>query len=462
MSANAAKIAEYLRRYVDAYRREYERLTSPTPAGGGYPALEVSPFLYARELVCLLSPDGTAIVDESREPPVQWWIAGGPALMADFPESRTPVEVIEFLKQEGLWGQFIGIYRLVSQQGIPESVWSGKIPEPDEEVQVAVGETSVVVRKVNLPHLEVLRRLTFGTLGLIIDVHLGGPDADFWTPHIVRQLGFLTADRRHRRFLNYLELSPHTDLAAWDERSIGARVQADVRRDFGWAFSLPEQRGATISLGAGESWIQPYIQPSYDHLSRLAGAITAFATLLEQHEAEQESFVHQFLTANPVLLDIYGEPISKPRFEYPEGESPLGKVYVEPDFIVRYPGNSYKLVELEQPSKQIATGAGQPRAEVTQATFQIAEWRAYIANHYDRIKTRFPGIALNHTAMVVISRSRAESFGTRRDVARYKELLKAQYPDVEIVTYDDLLDRARQAHIRLSSLGLPRRNAAKL
>ncbi len=131
---------------------------------------------------------------------------------------------------------------------------------------------------------------------------------------------------------------------------------------------------------------------------------------------------------------------------------------MEPDFIIRYPGNSYQLVELERPSKLAATKEGQPRAELTQATFQIAEWKAYIANHADSIRARFPGIALSHTAMVVIGRSTAESFGAARDPGAYRQLLRAQYPEIDFFTYDDLLERARQAYARLSSLGIPMRS----
>jgi len=450
MTLDPSQAADYLSRYVEAYRQEYRRLIEPPPAGGGYPSLEISPYLYAEELLCIISADGVAIIEQSREPAGQWWIAGGPALMADFPDSRTPSEVVEFLRQEGVWGKPIGIYRLVADGGVPDQVWQGEVGPVLEEVRSVAGGVRLVIKRVDLDRLEVLQRLSFGTLGLIIDIHLAGPETDFWFPHVVRRLGFLTADRLRHRFVNYLELSPHTDSAAWDARNITTRVQADVRRDFGWAFTLPEQHGGSLSFGVGQNWVQPY----YDRLSRLGDAIEAFAALLESQGNEDESVFHNFLLANPILLDVYGEAVSKPRFVYPDRETPLGKSYVEPDFVIRYPGESYRLVELEKPSRRIATKDGQPRSEVTHATFQIAEWKAYIANHYDQIKAIFPGIAVNHTAMVVMSRSSATSFGVGRDEARYRELLRSQYPGIEILTYDDLLERARQAYARVASLGI--------
>ena len=157
---------------------------------------------------------------------------------------------------------------------------------------------------------------------------------------------------------------------------------------------------------------------------------------------------------NPILLDVYAEPVSKPRWYYPSDASPLGKAYVEPDFVLKYPDGSYRLVELERPGKRLATVQGQPRSEVNQAAFQIAEWRAYVANHYDMLKEAYPGISVRNYATIVISRSTSASVGEGRGVRRYKELLASQYPGIDILTYDDLLDRARHAYARLTSLAV--------
>lgn len=56
--------------------------------------------------------------------------------------------------------------------------------------------------------------------------------------------------------------------------------------------------------------------------------------------------------------------------------------------------------------------------------------------------------------MVVIGRSGARSVGEGRDEPKYQELLRSQFPDVDILTYDDLLDRARVAYVQLASLGV--------
>ena len=230
------------------------------------------------------------------------------------------------------------------------------------------------------------------------------------------------------------------------------RVHVDIRRDFAHAIGAGRRQGATIAFDKPEAQIDLF----YDRLSSLRKAIDKFEVLLEKCSSEDESVFHEFLKENPVLLDVYGEPIYKPRFYYPKGESPLRKKYVEPDFIIRYPGNVYKLVELERPGKAVATKKGHPRAEVSQAAFQIAEWETYILNHYKAIKQRFPGIAVNHSSMIVISRASEENFEAKLEVRRYMELVKQSFSVDDVLLYDDLLERARQAYIRLSGMTIER------
>jgi hypothetical protein len=405
----ARLLAAYIARYIGAYREEYDRLTASPPSGGGYPRLSISPYIASAPLASFIARDGVAILESSSEPDHQWWIAGGPAMMPDFADGRTPPEVVQALKARGLWGKPIGIYRLVAKDGIPDVVWQGDLPEAVAHASVESEDVAVRVDTLDLSIDELVQRLTFGAFGICVDVHLPDRDSDFWTPHIVRDIGFFPADRHARRFVNYLEITVHLDEAAWDLRAIGTRVQADVRRDFANAFSLPTGGGGTLSFGRIR-WIEQYL----DRLSGLRVAIDGLKELLHSQDVLEDA-VHDYLTANPILLDVYGEAVSKPRFRYPDKESPLGKTYVEPDFIIRFPGRRYRLVELERPGKRVATVQGQPRAEVTQATFQIAEWRAYVANHYDIIRAEFPGISTACSATVIISRSSQGFLGAGRD-----------------------------------------------
>lgn len=196
----------------------------------------------------------------------------------------------------------------------------------------------------------------------------------------------------------------------------------------------------------------PIGQPFVNRLDLLRSASDGLAKLLESGTDQPESVFHEYLMENPVLLDIYGQAESKPRLKYPD-RGPTGKTHVEPDFILRYWNRTYKLVELERPAHGFATQVGHPRVEVTHAAYQIAEWRDYIANHYDRIRDRFPGISTSYTSVLVIGRSTNSSFGkAAEDPRRYVSMLRQQLGVDEVLTYDDLVERANVAIRQLESL----------
>jgi Domain of unknown function (DUF4263) len=456
VTADAA--GRYLATYVERYRREYERLIAEPPDGAGFPALVSSPYLESGDIVCFLASDGAILLDQSHEPDYDWALAGGPALMVDYPdpESRVPREVVEQLRRAGLLGKEIGIYRICFQEvPVADEIWEGCLPAPTEQTTMSVTRgPSLDVRRVELEWVELIERVTFGAYGRILDLHLPtDATANFWQPPVVRDLGFLTADRAHRRWFHYLELIRHVDEAAWDPRSAWARAKVDVRRDIAYAFAMVGRTGASVTIGAA-----PYeatLERFRDRLQHLEAAIRGLGSLLDEEPNADEEVFQSFLKQNPLLLDVYGEVIPQPRFVYPAGTSPLGKAYVEPDFVIRRPGDRYVLVELERPAKAAATKRGPARAELTQASFQIAEFRGYVLEHYELVKETFPGINRDPGSMVVISRSTQAAFGGRSEVRRQLQLLREQLRVEEILTYDDLLNRARAALARLSGLPFP-------
>jgi hypothetical protein len=405
----------YLGDYVSRYREEFARFTT----AGGYPRLTVSSYLDAKELVCYLARDGAAVADQSPEPPGGWATATDRTFMMGFPT------------------------------GLPDAVWHGDLPIPSATARTQVGTMLIRVAEYDLDWLDLLGRLTFGWIGLI-DLKLPRTDAPFWNPPFLRDIGFASAGHTNRRFFHYLELIRHRDDAAWDPRGIWARVHVDIRRDYSSTIGLGSRKGGTMFIAGPQA--QAVIGSFNDRLEALSQAIDGFQGLLEEEAEEDERLFHEFLKANPVLLDASGDVISKPQFVFPAGESPLEKEYVEPDFLIQYSGNAYKLVELERPGKLMATKQGQPRAEVTQAAFQIAEWKDYIAHHYGLLKERYPGISISCSTTLVISRASERSFGSGHDIRRYLVLIKSQLKADEILLYDDLLDRAKQTYVRLSNL----------
>ena len=366
--------------------------------------------------------------------------------MIDSEPTEVPAEIVTLLRQHGLYGKNIGIYRLVAKTPLQTEVITGTLPKPDQEAKRQAGPTKITVAKypINFPNL--VARLTLGAIGPILT--LPGAGDDFWTPRVIRNLGVTTADRKFKRWFNYLELDRHVEQAAWDRRSIWARVNVDVRRHFLHAIAAVDRPGGFFSLEGPEAPLDlNRVIP--DRLSVAKAAIDGFAELLTERGEDLEATFHTYLANNPILLDVYGSAESKPRFVYPPGLSPIGKEYVEPDFVIRYPGGRYKLVELERPGKGLATKRGEPRSGVTQAAFQIGEWKDFIQNHYDVLRERYPGISSSPWTQVVISRSAVEHSGVQ-DVERYLGLIRQQLAVDDVITYDILLERAREAYARLA------------
>jgi len=453
--------ADYLAAYVRRYRQEYVRFTSAPPAGAGFPKLRISPYVDSTNLDCHLAEDGAVITDLTWAPEYRWEIAGGPALLVDLRDTRVPSWWVNLMKAQGIYGSNIGISRITAD-AIPDEIWNGNLPEPENTATIVEGPSTIHVRGYKLSWIELIQRLTFGAFGLILDLKLPAENIEFWTPRIVRDLGFATADRRNKRFYHYLELLRHVTQAAWDPRSIWARVHVDVRRDFAHVFRAGGQPGGYISFEPAEAMVWDYSvgTPSAeasklrDRLDVWDGVVKRFDALLREHAEADEAVYQSFLEGNPSVLDLYSQAVHpKPRFTYPEGQaSAVGKAYVEPDFIIEYSDRSYKVVELEKPDKRLVTAAGQPRAEFTQAAFQIGEFRDFIAKHYAELVKRFPGISSRCSFAVIVSRRTERSFGAGVDRNAYLDLLRGMYEDIDVWLYDDLLARARQALANLSRL----------
>jgi hypothetical protein len=395
-----------------------------------------------------IARDGYAIADYSNEPDYMWHVAGGPTLMIDTEPSSVPEQINAILQQRGLLGKDIGIYRIVPRQPLTPGVAEGVLQSNAKQIERRVNGTKILARSYSYDLAGLISRLTLGALGPTLDLDIRDAQSEFWVPRVIRGLGITTADRSIKRWFNYLEIGFHVESAAWDRRAIWARVSIDLRRHFLQAVAAADKQGASISLDAATAPLD-LLTVIPDRLAKVKDAIDGFTDLLDKHGSDAESTFHQYIAKHPVLLDVYGTAESKPRLEYPLGESPLGKRYVEPDFLIRYPGNRYKLIELERPSKRLATIKGEPRSGVTQAAWQIGEWKDYIQNHYELIRERYPGISSMPRTEVVISRSTAEQSGVS-DVSRYLAMVRQQLNVDEVITYDLLLEQAREAYARLS------------
>jgi len=442
----------YFAEYVTRYRQEYENFLLTPPRGPGYPRVAVSPYLGNARFDVYLSTTGIIVNQIEVEPSYKWYIAGGPALKVDYEPTVTPDYVGEILKANDLIGKNIGIYRIVAKKTLPNKVWKGRMDGimGSHSTENLVEDVSMNFYDLNITLAELVNILTFGAFGSILDVKLPQNTNDLGYPHIVRKIGVYPADLNNKRFFEYLEIHGQIDRSAWDRRTISLRVKSDLRRDFAHALSGTEgSRGGSLSFGGGHEWAESYT----NRLVTLQKAIKLLRENLLFNDSATEDVFHRILEDNPILLDVYGVCQSKPVLKYPLGHtSIIGKEFLVPDFIVAYPDRSYKLVEIERPSKSMATKEGQPRAEVTQAIFQIAEWKHFIKTHYDTIKDKYPGIQSKCKSMIIMSRSIEKAFGGLHDQKAYIELLMEQYNVDEVLTYDDILERSSFAYYQLTGL----------
>jgi hypothetical protein len=171
-------------------------------------------------------------------------------------------------------------------------------------------------------------------------------------------------------------------------------------------------------------------------LHRLDGRGAArehYAGLLEQFEAllgGPEEPCHQFLKAHPDLVcTTYDAIWSKMQFG--------GHVS---DFVFREPSNDYLLVEIEAPHQKAFRKDGHPRQPLNHAMGQIDDWIQYIQDNKAIIERDLPGIAATPRMLVVIGRSASLTENNRRRLA----LLQGQRPRLSILTYDDIIRRARE------------------
>jgi hypothetical protein len=164
-----------------------------------------------------------------------------------------------------------------------------------------------------------------------------------------------------------------------------------------------------------------------------------FKALLDSGTSEEE--LQQFLEEHPVLLDATAiEVIAKHR---------LGTEYVT-DFVVRQINGDYILVEIEKSTDRLFTVKGRVHHELTDAMAQVREFQRWIHENIAYARTLLPGIARPH-GLVVVGRSK-ELTPDLRKILDEENFSRRGY--IEVLTYDDLVERALAIH---SNLTAPRR-----
>ena len=154
--------------------------------------------------------------------------------------------------------------------------------------------------------------------------------------------------------------------------------------------------------------------------------INQYKTLIDTNLDDETAF-QSFFEENPLFLDPLSVKVwSKPDFH--------GKK--EPDFVIKRADNSYLIIEIETPAKQIVTRDGQIGAKVTQAVTQAMEYRTFLLERFQQAQATFPNFN-PPDALVIIGLEGALSEEEQAILRRENE----HRAHIRIIGYDAIADR---------------------
>jgi hypothetical protein len=153
-----------------------------------------------------------------------------------------------------------------------------------------------------------------------------------------------------------------------------------------------------------------------------------FNDLLRDHGNEEGIFQH-FLEKHPQLID----PLA---FEvWPQPDIHGFKV---PDFLIKRADNSYLVVEIETPAKNIITSANQLSAEATHAVSQAVDYVEYLVSRGESLRSNLPDFSHPDGLVVIGLEGRLNG-----DQARALQRENRTRHGVRIVGFDQLAERAK-------------------
>jgi hypothetical protein len=168
---------------------------------------------------------------------------------------------------------------------------------------------------------------------------------------------------------------------------------------------------------------------------RAAATLTAIRVAIEDlgellKNSTDEASLQRCLTENPLLFGPdYISVVPKHR---------LGAEF-EMDYALIRPSGLADLVEIERSTYAIFTKSGNPSQFLVHAEQQVLDWLDWIDRHGEYARESIPGL-FTPKGIVVIGRSVTLGKSDRDRLVRRNLILR---PSLEILTFDDLLNRAK-------------------
>lgn len=225
-------------------------------------------------------------------------------------------------------------------------------------------------------------------------------------------------------------------------------------------YSFTASRGYSTSLWSGEAaehrarWdvlsyvAAPALGMEAEELSTrpnvASRAYSAFETtavgfreLIESSDLEAP--LQEYLSEHPVLLTLEAARIH-PKLK-------LGDDYIT-DFVMELGDQHYVLVEIEAATRPLYTKAGNPSRELTHAVQQVEDWLQWVEDAAQYIQTKLPGIA-DPECLVIIGRRLKD---TKLEAKWKRKQRMHAKSGITLMTYDDVLDKARRQLVNLRRL----------
>jgi len=168
-------------------------------------------------------------------------------------------------------------------------------------------------------------------------------------------------------------------------------------------------------------------------LGELGAAINGLEELLASDPEEWRLQIYLGLPRNKVLLDPTAKAVTP--------EVKLGSEY-RVDFVLELPGGRHALVEIERPRDALYTKDGDPADRHKHGQQQIMDWIEWLDENRDYARKNIPALRAvkepEYRLIVGLRRNTSEKH--QRALTRKN----AELPRIETMTFDDLLDRAKQ------------------
>jgi len=163
-------------------------------------------------------------------------------------------------------------------------------------------------------------------------------------------------------------------------------------------------------------------------------SIKVTKSLLDEYEQMLSQSLNEeqyqvFLSTNPVLLDPLANRVIP--------KQPLGLEF-KTDYVIQRLDNQYFAIEIEKPQDMLFTKADDFSAVFTHAFGQVIDFLEWVDAHAEYARHLLPGISSPRGMLVMGMRS---SFSLSQS-AKLKRL-SINTPNIEIATFDDILERGR-------------------